>query len=66
MRSLKNILKVQENQNVLQLEKKVPQTPASVVRISTRLSIPHGRYSPSFYYLSLIDSGEPESYEEAM
>jgi hypothetical protein len=37
-----------------------------VVRISTRLSIPRERYSPSLYYLLLIDSGEPECYEDAM
>jgi hypothetical protein len=39
---------------------------ASVVRRSTRLSRPPERYSPSLYYLLLTDSGEPESYEEAM
>jgi hypothetical protein len=44
----------------------VPQTPTSVVRISTRLSRPPERYSPSLYYLLLTDSGELESYEEAM
>jgi hypothetical protein len=36
----KEIPKLQENQNVQQQEKQVPQTPASVVRISTRLSRP--------------------------
>jgi hypothetical protein len=60
------IPKVPENQNVQQQEQQVPQTPASVVRISTRLSRPPERYSPSLYYLLLTDSGEPESYEEAM
>jgi hypothetical protein len=44
----------------------VPQTPASVVRRSTRLSRPFERYSPSLHYLLLTDSGEPECYEEAM
>jgi hypothetical protein len=34
------IPKVPENQNVQQQEKHVPQNPASVVRISTRLSRP--------------------------
>jgi hypothetical protein len=34
------IPKVPENQNVQQQEQQVPQTPASVVRISTRLSRP--------------------------
>src|SRR5271163_1433232 len=43
-----------------------PQTPASVVRRSTRLSRPPKHYSPSLYYLLLTDSGEPESYDEAM
>jgi hypothetical protein len=36
----KEIPKEPKNQNVQQQEKKVPQTLASVVRISTRLSIP--------------------------
>jgi hypothetical protein len=62
----KEIPKEPENQNVQQQEKQVPQTPASVVRKSTRLSIPPERYSPSLYYLLLTDSGEPECYEEAM
>ena len=52
----KEIPKEPENQNVQQQEQQVPQTPASVVRRSTRLSIPPERYSPS---LHLIDSGEP-------
>jgi hypothetical protein len=60
------IPKEPKNQNVQQQEQQVPQTPASVVRISTRLSIPLERYSPSLYYLLLTDSGEPECYEEAM
>jgi hypothetical protein len=34
------IPKVPENQNVQQQEQQVPQTPASVVRRSTRLSRP--------------------------
>jgi hypothetical protein len=62
----KEILKEPENQNVQQQEQQVPQTPASVVRRSTILSIPLERYSPSLYYLLLTDSGEPECYEEAM
>ena len=62
----KEIPKELENQNVQQQEKQVPQTLASIFRRSTRLSIPHERYSPSFYYLLLTDSGEPECYEEAM
>jgi hypothetical protein len=34
------IPKVPENQNVQQQQQQVPQTPTSVVRISTRLSRP--------------------------
>ena len=60
------IPKVSKNQNVQQQEQNVPQTPTSVVIISTRLSRPHERYSPSLYYLLLTNSGEPESYEEEM
>jgi hypothetical protein len=62
----KEIPKVPENKNVQHLEKKVPQTPASVVRSSTMLSRPLEQYSPSLYYLLLTDSGEPKCYEEAM
>lgn len=43
----------------------VPQTPASV-RCSTRTSRPPERFSPSLYSILLMDSGEPEEYEEAM
>ena len=60
------IPKVQGNQNVQSQEKEEPQTPASDVRRSTRLSRPPERYSPSLYYLLLTDSGEPEIYDEAM
>jgi hypothetical protein len=60
------IQKVQENQNVQQQEQQVPQTPKSVVRRSTRLSRSIDRYSPSLYYLLLIDSNETECYEQAM
>jgi hypothetical protein len=49
------IPKVPENQNVQQQEQQAPQTPASVVRRSTRLSRPPERYSPSLYYLLLTD-----------
>jgi hypothetical protein len=45
----KEIPKELENQNVQQQEQEVPQTPASVVRISTTLSVPPERYSPSLY-----------------
>jgi hypothetical protein len=62
----KEIPKVPENQNIQQHEKQVPQIIASVVIISTKLSRPLERYSPSLYYLLLIDYGEPKSYEEAM
>ena len=59
------IPKVLENQNDQQ-QQEVPQTPASVVRKSTRLSRHPERYSPSLYYALLTDSGELEGYEEAM
>jgi hypothetical protein len=36
----KEIPKVSENQNVQQQEQQIPQTPASVVRRSTKLSRP--------------------------
>ena len=49
-----------------QQQQQVPHTPESVVRRSTRESIPPERYSPSLYYLLLTDGGEPESHEEAM
>jgi hypothetical protein len=62
----KKIPKEPENQNVQQQEQRVPQTPASVVIKSTKLSIPPERCSPSLYYLLLTNSGEPECYEEAM
>ena len=62
----KEIPKEPENQNLQQQEQQVPQTPASVVRRSTRLSRPPKLYSPSLYYVLLTDSGEIESYEEAM
>jgi hypothetical protein len=62
----KEIPKVPENQNVQQQDQQVPQTPLGVVRRSTRLSRPPEQYSPSLYYLLLIDFGEPECYEEVM
>jgi hypothetical protein len=62
----KETQKVPENQNAQQQEQHVPQTPASVVRIYTRLSRPLERYSPSLYYLLLTDFGELECYEEEM
>ena len=62
----KEIPKEPKNKNVQKQEQQVPQTPTSVVRRSTRLSIPPERYFLSLYYLLLTDSGEPECYEEAM
>ena len=62
----KEIPKEPENQNIQQQEQQVPQTPGSVVRTFTKLSIPPERYSPSLYYLLLTYSGEPECYEHAM
>ena len=60
------IPKLPKNQNEQQPKQHVPQTHARVVRISTRLSRPRDQYSPSFCYLLLTDSGEPESYEQTM
>ena len=54
-----------ENQND-QEQQEVPQTPASVVRRSTRLIRPPEWYSRSLYYALLTDSSEPEGYQEAM
>ena len=48
-----------------QQQQQVPQTPANVKK-STRLSRSLERFSPSLYYLLMIDFGEPECYEEAM
>jgi hypothetical protein len=62
----REIPKVPENKNVQQQEKQVAQTLASIVRIFTKLSRPPEQYSPSLYYLLLIDSGEPKCCEEAM
>ena len=56
------IPKAREHQNDQQ-QQEVPQTPASVVRKSTRFP---ERYSPSLYYALLTDSSELEGYEEAM
>ena len=53
--------KVPENQE----QQQVPETPANVRR-STRLTRPPERFSHSLYYLLMIDSGEPECYEEVM
>ena len=66
-------VKVPENNNNQQpqqqqppQQQQTPQTLESGVRISTRISRPPKRYSPSLYYLLLTDSGEPECYEETM
>ena len=53
--------KVLENQEHQQL----PQTPASVRRY-TGFSRPHKWFSPSLYYLLMIDSSEPGCCEEVM
>eukprot|EP00253_Pinus_taeda_P027378 PITA_27378 len=62
---------VPENHNDQHLEQQpqqqqAPQTPEGGVRISTRTSKPPERYSPSLYYVLLIDYGELECYEEAV
>ena len=56
-----DVPKVLENQE----QQQVPQTPANVRR-DPRLSRPCERFSPSQYYLLMIDSSEPECYEEEM
>ena len=48
-----------------QEQQEVPETLANV-RNYTRLSRPLEQLSPSLYYLLMIDSGEPEFFEEAM
>lgn len=48
-----------------QQQQVIPETPI-VVRHSTRVSLPPERFYPSLYSILLTDSGEPESYEEAM
>ena len=57
--------KAPENKNDQQ-QQEVPQTPASVIIISTKLSIPLEWYSHSLYYALLIDSGEPKEHEETI
>jgi len=61
-------VKVPGNHNDQQLEqqKQAPQTPKSGATRSARISRPLERYSPSLYYVLLINSGEPECYEEAV
>ena len=59
------IPKALENQNDQQ-QQQVPQTPASVVRRSTKLSRPPKRYSSSLYYAFLTDSSELEGYGETI
>ena len=60
---------IKENEVPKELENQeqqhVSQTLANV-RIYTRLSTPPERFSPSNYYLSMTDYGEPDCYEEAM
>jgi hypothetical protein len=67
MRSLKNKFqryqKIKMYNNRSNMYLKLLQV---LFRISTRLSRPPERYSPSLYYLLLTDYGEPECYEEAM
>ena len=53
--------KAPENQE----QQHVPQTLTNV-RISTSLSRPPKRFSPSQYSLLMTDSSEPKCYEEAM
>lgn len=47
-------------------QQQAPQAPENAARRSSRISRPLERYSPSLYYVSMFDFGEPETYEEAM
>ena len=62
----KEIPKVPKNQNVQKHEQQIPQTPTSVVGRSSRLSRPLEWYSPSLYYLLLIDFSKLEKYKEVI
>ena len=48
-----------------QPQQQIPHTPVNVRR-STRLSRPLEIFSPSLYYILLIDASEPECYDEAV
>lgn len=54
----------EDQENITPQEK--PHTPVNVLRRSTRTIRPPQRFSPSLNYILLTDSGEPESYEEAI
>ena len=43
-----------------------PPTPQNELRRSTRTTRAPEKYSPSFHYLLLTDSGEPECYKKAL
>ncbi|KAL8112467.1 hypothetical protein AgCh_019972 [Apium graveolens] len=45
---------------------RVPVTPQTEVRKSSRSMRPPQRYSPSAYYMLLIENGEPQCYSEAV
>ena len=48
------------------LQEQEDEEPQPTIRRTTRVSRPPERFIPSFNHLLVIDSGEPESYEEAM
>ena len=47
------------------IQQQIPHTPVAV-KWSTRLSRPSERFSPFLYCNLVIDTGEPECYDEAM
>ena len=49
--------------DVQQPQQQIPHIPMNI-RLSTRLSRPPERFSPSLYTILLIDAGEPECYDE--
>ena len=51
--------------DVQQPQQQIPHTPMNV-RLSTRMSRPPERFSPSLYSILLTNAGEPECYDEAM
>ncbi|KAH9307360.1 hypothetical protein KI387_035271, partial [Taxus chinensis] len=59
----RSLSKVDTNVQDVQIE---PPAPQISVRRSQRVSRPPEIFTPSLFYLLLTDSGEPESFEEAM
>ncbi|KAL8104982.1 hypothetical protein AgCh_028950 [Apium graveolens] len=48
------------------IDDRVPVTPRTEVRKSSRIVRPPQRYSPSTYYMLLTEDGEPQCYSEAV